>query len=155
MNVSAMSSKALAIALAAISVSGSAGAGPLLCERAAVHESVQSSCPDSDGHYVKTKHGIDYLFDARMPPIDSVLSDDWSSFEIKFKPGKKSHERLLHLWHPLWSSDLSLGLVFDGGGKWTQPQLHGGQPSRSVPEPGPLLLLGLGLVGAALTRRLK
>lgn len=152
MNITALNSNAVAIALAAISFAGSAGAGPLLCEDLTPHASVQSSCAYSDSYYVKNKHRIDYLFDAGAPATPSVLWHDWSSFEVKFK----LDERQLQLWHPLWSSGgLNFGRVFGDGGKWTRPQFQGGQPSRNVPEPGSLVLLSIGLVGAALSRRLK
>jgi hypothetical protein len=42
------------------------------------------------------------------------------------------------------------------GGEWTWAQLQEREPPRSAPEPGALLLLGIGLVAvAAASRRLR
>lgn len=40
-------------------------------------------------------------------------------------------------------------------GKWAQVQLHDASPTPIIPEPGPLALLGIGLVGVALARHFK
>lgn len=37
--------------------------------------------------------------------------------------------------------------------EWAQPSFHSVQPNVSVPEPGALALLGIGLVGMALSHR--
>lgn len=152
MNVRALRRRSLAIAIAATFLSGSTCAGPLLCEQATRHGSVQSSCPDSNGHYIKNKHPIDHLLDSAMPAATSVAIE-WRDFA--FESEKKLDERLLHLWLPLWSNGLGFGLVLNGGSKWTLVQLREGQPGHSVPEPGSLLLLGIGLLGAAVSRRLR
>lgn len=126
MNASALRNKpSMVTALAAILLSSSACAGPLLCEEV----DLQSRCPDSDGYYIKAKHQIDHLFGPERPWIKSTLSDDWNRFGVKIKFAKEADERLL--------------------------QLHGEDAVRSVPEPGSLLLLGIGLVGVALSRRLR
>lgn len=157
MNVRALSSHAAAIALAAISFAESAGAGLVLCGDVTFHASVGSFCPDSDKDYVKNKSRIDHLFDTGTPTYASALAEDWKSIEIKFKPGSPRFEdRPIPLWAPLGSSaDWSSGSLFVSGGKWAQAQLHGGQPSQSVPEPSSIALLGIGLIGAVLSCRLK
>lgn len=56
---------------------------------------------------------------------------------------------------PQLCNGLGAGRVFECDIKWTQPQRDDQQPSCGIPEPGPLLLLGLGLIGVAFARRLR
>jgi hypothetical protein len=154
MNVRAISSGSAAIALAALILSGSAYAGPLLCRDVIRQATVQPSCPDNNAQYAKNRDPIGYLFPTFV--ATSVLADEWSGFEMTLKSDRKRDEQLVHLWIPLWSSGSSrLSYMRERGDNWRLVQSHSSQPDRSVPEPSALLLLATGLVGAALSRRLR
>jgi hypothetical protein len=148
----ALSIHTAAIALAAICFADTAGAGLVLCGDVTAHESVQSHCGDEGNK--KNKLRIDDLFNAEIPAPIWVLLGDWNG---KLKSGApKRDDHLFHLWHPfLLSSAWSPGAAFAHDGRWAQAQLHSEAPKQNVPEPGCLALLGIGLVGAALSRRHK
>lgn len=69
--------------------------------------------------------------------------------------GGNLDERVFHHPPPLDLSAWSFGTVFVHEGQWAQAQLHGRAPSRNIPEPSSLALLGIGLACAALSRRRK
>lgn len=113
----------------------------MLCGDLTGNESVQARCDDTGSK--KNQLRIDDLFDV----------GDWKNNQVKLKSGMpKFDDRLFHHWQRL---DLSGGTLFAHDGKWAQPQFHDGTPSRNIPEPGTVALLGIGLVGAALSRRCK
>ena len=113
----ALSIHTLAIAMAAISFAGSAGAVPVLCGDVTGRAAVRAHCDDNG------------------PNLD---------------------ERVFHHRRPLdLSGALSFGTVFVHEGQWAQAQMHGRAPSRNIPEPSSLALLGIGLACAALSRRRK
>jgi hypothetical protein len=136
MRTGAVSIHAVAVALAAISVASSAGAVPILCSDGTGRVSVQTHC----GH-TNNRLRIEDLFDAAAPAL--VVSND--------RNGRLSLD-----WHRLdLSNGWIFGTVFVPDARWAQPQLHGGAPNRNIPEPGTLVLLSIGLLGAALSRRYK
>lgn len=143
MRSAALSIHTVAIAVAAISFSSSAGAGLVLCGDVTDHALVQKHCGHNDSR--KNNLSIDYIFDAATPAPTWVLLDH--------KPGGS---KLDHHWYRL---DLPNGWIFGTAfvpdGKRAQAQLHGGAPSRNIPEPGTLALLSIGLLGAALSCRYK
>lgn len=147
MRIGALSVYTMVVALAAISFASSAGAGLVLCGDVTDDALMQTHCGDNGSK--KNKLSIEYLFEAATP------ASTWGNVKLR-SGGPKFDHLQLHRWHRL---DLShgwrFGTVFVHDGRWMQPQLTDAAPSRSIPEPGTLALLSIGLLGAALSRRYK
>lgn len=90
--------------------------------------------------------------------LDASLWDTWSEIAIGFKfgTGNKPDEWFVYLLNPLVASgDWQFVNMFTTGGGLSHVQLYGGERNTNVPEPGTLALLGVGLLGAAVSRRRK
>lgn len=90
--------------------------------------------------------------------LDSSLWNLWDSLAIGFKFGTGNNPDQWFVY--LLNADVSSGAwqfvnIFRRGGGLSHVELYGVQPSRQVPEPATIGLLGLGLLGVAWVRRRK
>jgi hypothetical protein len=184
LNIRTISLSASALALAVTFFAGSASAVPLLCEDATVNhmyvDTAQvSSClgagtgnvngnPTTDdfltgegaglglvgiGSAAFTQTGATGTFS-----LASSLWDTWSEIAIGFKfgTGNNPDEWFVYSLNSLVSSgSWQFVNVFDRGGGLSHIQLYGIPSSTSVPEPGTLALLGIGMLAAGFAGRRK
>jgi hypothetical protein len=184
MNFKKMRVSATLIALAAGLLAGSANAVPLLCEDATVNHmyvdtSQVSSClgagvgningnPATDDFLTGEGSGLDlvgigsaaYTQDGSTGTfsLSSSLWDTWSEIAIGFKfgTGNNPDEWFVYALNPLISSgNWEFVNMFDRGGGLSHIQLYGLPGSTTVPEPGTLALLGIGMLAAGVARRRK
>ena len=172
------------IALAAGLFAGSASAVPMLCEDATVNhtyvdDSQVSSClgagvgningnPATDdfltgegaglglvgiGGAAYTQSGSTGTFS-----FSSSLWDTWSEIAIGFKfgTGNRPDSWFVYALDPSISSgSWQFVNVFGRGGGLSHIQLYGIPGGTTIPEPGTLALLGIGLLAAGVARRRK
>jgi hypothetical protein len=184
MNSNKMRVSATLIALAAGVFAGSANAVPVLCEDATVNhmyvdDSQVSEClgagvgnvngnPDTDdfltgegaglglvgiGSAAYTQLGTTGTFS-----FASSLWDTWSEIAIGFKfgTGNNPDEWFVYALNSTISSgSWQFVNVFDRGGGLSHVQLYGIPGGSTVPEPGTLGLLGIGMLAAGVARRRK
>jgi hypothetical protein len=136
-----------------MSFAGAAGAVPVLCGEVIDGALRQTHCVGSGHKNIRDRIG--YVFDAATPSPTWVLLGDWENHQIT--SGRlELDQHLFSRGHPVdASSGWSFGFVFAHPERWAQPQLVDAAPIRNVPEPGSLALFGIGLIGAALSRRYK
>lgn len=182
MSVKATSLSTIALALAAFSFAGSAGAVPLLCDDATVNHmyvdtSRVSEClgggvgningnPVTDdfltGEGAQT--GLVGIGAGRFTQsgssgtfsLNASLWQSWDEIAIGFKfgTGNWRDEWFVYLLNPQVSSgSWQFANVFDHGGGLSHVQLYGRSSTTNVPEPGTLALLAVGLLGAGIARR--
>ncbi len=184
MSFKAIRLSASVLALSAFSYFGSAAATPLLCEDASVNHmyvdtSQVSSCLGAgvgniNGNTMTdaflrgegagsgllgieggsfTQNGTTGTFS-----LGASLWDTWSEIAIGFKfgTGNRPDEWFVYLLNPsVTSGSWQFVNVFNRGGGLSHVQLYGRGTVATVPEPGTLALLGVGLLGAGLARRRK
>lgn len=89
--------------------------------------------------------------------FDSSLWDDWSNIAVGFKfgTGNRPDEWFMLLLNPSTSfGTWRFVNVFDRGGGLSHVRIYGTGDTH-LPEPGTLVLLGLGLIATTLVRRRK
>lgn len=172
------------IALAGGLLSGSASAVPLLCEDTTlnhmyVDDSQVSAClgagtgnvngnPLTDDFLTGEGAGLGLVGIGSASftqtgntgtfSLASTLWDTWSGIAIGFKfgTGNRPDEWFVYALNPLVSSgNWEFVNVFGRGGGLSHIQMYGMPSSTSVPEPGTLALLGIGMLAAGVARRRK
>jgi hypothetical protein len=184
MKIRTLTASAAAIALAAIAFATPASAVPLLCQNTAVNHmyvdtGYVSSCLGAGegningnaitddfltgegaglgllgiGSGAFTQSGANGTFS-----FNANLWDTWSNIAVGFKfgTGNRPDEWFVFLLNPSVSSGTwQFVNVFNRGGGLSHVRLYGTAGGTSVPEPGTLALLGLGLIGTVLVSRRK
>ncbi len=176
---------AIALASVAFCYMGSASAVPLLCDQANVNHmyvdtSYVSACLGGGVGNINGNAQTDAFLKGEGAglglvgisggsanqygsigtfSLSSSLWNTWNEIAIGFKfgTGNKPDEWFVYLLDPKVTSGWwNFDNVFDRGGGLSHVQLYArNSPTSSVPEPGPLALLGIGLLGLGLARRRK
>jgi hypothetical protein len=175
---------AAAVAMAALSFAGSAGAVPVLCEDPAVNHmyvdsaSVSSCLAGGSGNINGNAKTDDFLTGEGAGlglvgigsgsftqsgsegtfSLSAGFWDAWNEIAIGFKfgTGNQPDEWFVYMLNPLINAgDWDFVNKFGKGGGLSHVQIYGRGKRTEVPEPGTLALLGLGLVGMIGMRRRK
>jgi hypothetical protein len=184
MNSNKMRVSAILIALAAGVSAGSANAVPLLCEDATVNhmyvdDSQVSECLGAGAGNVNGNPGTDDFLTGEGAGLGLVgigsaahtqsgttgtfsfassLWDTWSEIAIGFKfgTGNRPDSWFVYSLDPQISSgSWQFVNVFNRGGGLSHVQLYGIPGGTTIPEPGTLALLGIGMLAAGIARRRK
>ena len=176
MKITSLRMNTATLTLAVLSLSSSAGAVPLLCGDIAEHIYLSKSEAPACRAAVGSSH-VDPFLTVRgvhSALVDSGYSsftqsgttssfsfapnqwDGWTALAIgvRFGTGNKPGTWFIYELQPFTSGDnWSFVQAFARGEGLTTVRLYGRASSKSVPEPGTLALLGIGMLGMAVARR--